>query len=199
MRVTPGFGFPFHVKNPQALPLRPLARGFMRVTVQNESGAFRSSQRDRANRDPTPYAGRIFASSNTVLARKTRETRSEIQKKGWFLGRSRIVVEVGRGEENGKGLGHVRLGLVRTKSTARFARCTYCDFGPAAILTSPNSSPRASTDVQKEETRLFPRFRYTPPVPPKDGAAGFRSPYLPHAKRSLCQMSYSPVFSPTSQ
>ena len=27
------------------------------------------------------------------------------------------------------------MGRARTKSTARFARCAYCDFGPAAIAS----------------------------------------------------------------
>jgi hypothetical protein len=63
--TSPSFFDPFHVKNPHAVPLRPDGRGFMRVTVQNESAAPRSSHRARAKRLPTPYAGCIFASSNT--------------------------------------------------------------------------------------------------------------------------------------
>ena len=66
---TPSFASPFHVSVPHALPARPDGLGFIRDTVQKESGAPLCSHRVLANLAPTPYSGSCFASSNTVWDR----------------------------------------------------------------------------------------------------------------------------------
>ena len=60
------------------------------------------------------------------------------------------------------------MGRARTKSTARFARCAYCDFGPAAIASCAwVPAPFALTGRDARRTRNRERWS----CPASDGVS----------------------------
>ena len=92
------------------------------------------------------------------------------------------------------------MGRLRTKSTARFARCAYCDFGPAAIASCAwVPAPFALTGwdeahAKQEKVVLSASDGVsTQSQKTKNGDTGYRSPDLVHAKHTLYHLSYIPT------
>ena len=185
MRVTPGRALPFHVRNPQALPLRPLGRGFMRVTVQNESGAPRSSHRARANRDPTPYEGRIFASSNTA----TRGARGQTN-----VGKRRRAIASGEGKgTRARTVGSLAHEVHREVREVRVLRLRTGRHRSCARVPAPCALTSWLDEAHAKQNKVDPSLSEHAVAEKKNGDTGYRSPDLVHAKHTLCHLSYIPT------
>ena len=90
------------------------------------------------------------------------------------------------------------MGRARTKSTARFARCAYCDFGPAAIASCAwVPAPFALTGWDEAHAGKQEKVRRDivsiQSQKTKNGDTGYRSPDLVHAKHTLYHLSYIPT------